>query len=337
MINTNDVVKLGVDTYKNRVEKFSQKEALRAMREALVVANGGSTKLTPKSLRGANGAAVFSIIEDILSLVVVDELQNDEFVNSVVDFRNLKTGDKNEFIVENSDLFTVSKLADGTQGLRRQRLGGTSKVSINTEVRGIKFYEELVRVMGGAIDFNTLIDRCVASMKHQILTDIYTLWNGVTDTDLGGTSYFPAAGAFDADVFFGVLDHVEAAANGKKATVIGTASAIRKLEGLEKSSKAQDDLYNLGYVGSYFARPVVAVPQKHKAGTSTFLTDSNVLTLIAGDEKPIKLVYEGDGLIIEGDRLGNADLTQDYLYAESYGIGLVVASGTGVGKYDMTE
>ncbi len=64
--------------------------------------------------------------------------------------------------------------------------------------------------------------------------------------------------------------------------------------------------------------------------------DDNVITVIAGDDKPIKVVYEGDPLIIAGNPLDNADLTQEYLYGEKYGIGLVLAGGnSGVGRYEV--
>ena len=78
------------------------------------------------------------------------------------------------------------------------------------------------------------------------------------------------------------------------------------------------------------------MPQRHKIGTSDFLYDDDVLTIIAGDDKPIKFVYEGDPLVIMGDPLKNADLTQEYFYAERYGLGIVLAGGNaGIGRYDM--
>ena len=59
-----------------------------------------------------------------------------------------------------------------------------------------------------------------------------------------------------------------------------------------------------------------------------------LLTIIAGDDKPIKFVYEGDPIMLTGDPLANADLTQEYVYAENYGIGIVLAGGNnGIGRY----
>jgi hypothetical protein len=47
-------------------------------------------------------------------------------------------------------------------------------------------------------------------------------------------------------------------------------------------------------------------------------------------------VYEGDPLVIMGDPLTNGDLTQEYLYGEKMGVGIVLAGrNTGIGRYQM--
>ena len=65
-----------------------------------------------------------------------------------------------------------------------------------------------------------------------------------------------------------------------------------------------------------------------------FVFDDNSLTIVAGDDKPIKFVYEGDSLISMSDPTDNADLTQEYFYATKYGLGIVLAGGNaGIGRY----
>jgi len=65
--------------------------------------------------------------------------------------------------------------------------------------------------------------------------------------------------------------------------------------------------------------------------------DDDVLTIIAGDDKPIKVVYEGNPIVLMGDPMQNADFTQEYLYGEKYGMGIILAGGnSGIGRYEMT-
>ena len=197
------------------------KSILELLRKALVEANGGSTTLNYKNIRDGKCSGLFTLIEEVLSRTVVEGLQGDEYFNALVDFRNVAEGDKNLFLVEDSNLFVVSDAADGTQGIRRQRLGGVSEVSIPTTLKVVKIYEELNRVLSGRVDFNEFINKVSESFRQKLLNDIYTLWSGATANDFGGVTYFPAAGAYDEEELLDLISHVEAAANGKPASIIG--------------------------------------------------------------------------------------------------------------------
>lgn len=338
MSEIKDIVKVAVDAYKGNVGKYSVNQSQELLQKALVEANGGSTVLDYKKIRDGKCNGLFTLIEEILSRTVVEGLQGDEFFNSLVDFRNVAEGDQNIFVVEDNNLFVVSEAADGTQGIRRQRLGGVSETSIPTTLKTVRIYEELNRVLSGRVDFNYFINKVSESFRQKMLNDIYTLWTGATATQFGGATYFPTAGSYDEDRLLDLISHVEAAAGGKPATIIGTKKAIRKLKASIVSDNSKDDLYNFGYYGKFYGTPVVAVPQRHKVGSTEFIMDDDIITIIAGDEKPIKVVYEGNPIVLMGDPMSNADFTQEYLYGEKYGLGIVLAGGnSGIGRYEMSE
>lgn len=332
----NNIVKLAVDNYKGRVEKYSAGESNETIRQALVEANGGSTVLNYKNIRDGKCPGLFSLLEEILSNTVVQGLLGDEYFNALCDFRNVAEGDQNLFLVNDNTLFVVSEAADGTQGIRRQRLGGATETAIPTTLKVVKIYEELNRVLAGRVDFNTFIDKVADSFRQKLLNDVHTLWAGATAEQLGGVTYYPAAGTYDEDDLLDLISHVEAAAGGKPATIVGTKKAIRNLKASIQSEGAKDDLYNLGYYGKFYGTPVVVTPQRHKVGTTEFVMEDDVLTIIAGDDKPIKVVYEGSPIVLMGNPMENADFTQEYLYGEKYGMGIVLAGGNaGVGRYEM--
>ena len=213
----------------------------------------------------------------------------DEYFNSLVDFRNVAEGDSPIFYVKDNDLFVVSEAADGTQGIRRQRLGGMSEATIPTTMKVVRIYEEMNRVLSGRVDFNTMINKVAESFNQKLLNDVYSLWIGATATQMGGTTYFPTAGAYSEDALLELISHVEAAAGGKTATIVGTKKALRNLKESIMSDDAKDDFHNMGYVGKFFGTPVVASPQRHKVGSTDFVLDDNMLTVIAGDDKPLKV------------------------------------------------
>lgn len=75
MAEMNDIVKLAVDTYKGNVEKYSTKESLDTLHNALVAANNGKTYLDYKDIRDGKCAGLFTLIEEVLSRTVVEGLQ----------------------------------------------------------------------------------------------------------------------------------------------------------------------------------------------------------------------------------------------------------------------
>ena len=337
MADMNDIVKLAVDTYHGTVEKYSAGQSQEALRKALVEANGGSSVLDYRKIRDGECKGLFTLVEQILSKTVVEGLQGDEFFNALVDFRNVAEGDQNVFLVDDSNLFVVAESADGTQGIRRQRLSGVTETSIPTSLKTVRIYEELNRVLSGRVDFNYMVNKVAESFRQQLLNDIYALWANATANDLGGVAFYPVAGSYSEDTLLETIAHVEAAAGGKPATLIGTKKALRALKESIQSDGAKDELHGMGYYGKFFGTPCVAVPQRHKVGTTEFIMDDDVITIIAGDDKPIKCVYEGDPIVIMGNPLDNADLTHEYLYGEKYGLGIVLAGGNaGIGRYEFT-
>lgn len=336
MADMHDIVKLAVDAYRGNVEKYSVAQSQDTLRQALIEANNGKTALDYRDIRDGKCNGLFTLLETILSVTVVEGLQGDEYFNSLVDFRNVAEGDSPVFYVEDNNLFVVAETADGTQGIRRQRLGGVSETTIPTTLKTVRIYEELNRVLSGRVDFNTMINKVAESFNQKLLNDIYTLWTGATATQMGGTTYFPTAGAFDEDALLDLISHVEAAAGGKTATIIGTKKALRSIKESIMSDGAKDEFHNVGYVGKFYGTPVVATPQRHKVGSTEFVLDDNILTIIAGDDKPLKVVYEGNPIVLMGDPMTNADFTQEYLYGVKYGTGIVLAgNNTGIGRYEI--
>ena len=289
MAEMKDIVKVAVDAYHGNVEQYSVGQSMELLHKALIDANGGSTTLNYKNIRDGKCSGLFTLIEEVLSRTVVEGLQGDEYFNALVDFRNVAEGDKNVFVVKDNVLFMVSDLADGTQGIQRQRISGVSEVSIPTSRKAIKIYEELDRVLAGRVDFNEFIDTVAKSFRQDLLEKIQALWDNASADDFGGTVYFPAAGTFDEDALLDVIAHTEAAAGGQKATILCTKKCARMLGTSLQADSAKEDIYNQGYVGKFYGTPVVVTPQRHKFGSTEFILPDNVFTVIAGDDKPVKV------------------------------------------------
>lgn len=75
MADYNKIVKLGLDAYHGNVQNYSMNEAMDTMRQALIEANGGSTKVNYKAIRDGKCVGLFTIIEEIISKTVIEGLQ----------------------------------------------------------------------------------------------------------------------------------------------------------------------------------------------------------------------------------------------------------------------
>ena len=79
MANYSDIVRLAVDAYHGKPEKYSVEQSMDVLRQALVEANNGSTSLNYRDIRDGKCNGVFTIVETILSKVIVEGFQGDEY------------------------------------------------------------------------------------------------------------------------------------------------------------------------------------------------------------------------------------------------------------------
>lgn len=333
----NELVRLALDAHNGTVQKYSVNEAQETLRQALIEANGGSTKLDYRALRDGKCTGVFSLVEEILRNTIPQGLEQNELFNALVEYHNIAEGDDMVFHVDSSDLFFVDPIAKGTQGIRRQRIADVKDVPVPMTVHGVRIYEELSRILAGRVDFNDLINKVDQSVQNQILNEVYAAWMAAT-TELGDTAYYTTtAGSYsDADLM-AMIQHVEAAAGGKQATLIGTKAALMPLATSGMAfDPVKNDLYNDGFIGRFYGTPTIAIPQRHKIGSTEFAYDDKTITIVAGDAKPIKFVQKGDPLIIPVDPSSNMDLTQEYFLAEEWGTAIAMAGNAGIGRYEFS-
>ena len=327
-----NLIKLAVDGYKGHVAgDYSVNDTQEALRKALVEANGGSTKLDIKAIRDGRCNGVFAIIEELVNVIHEEGLKGDEFFMNMVEDRNLSLGDTNKFHIERKCLFAVADIAEGTQGVRRQRIEAGQDITINTQLRAIKIYEELNRVLAGRIDFNKFVDLVGKSFTKQELDATYDAFVGMFKKL---KAPYTETGSFDEDKLLELIDHVEAS-TGETAVIVGTRKALRKIKTAVVSDSAKEEMYAMGHFGRFNGTKLVAVKQRHKSGTDDFILDDNVLYVFAGDTKPIKRVTEGDATMLMGTPMNNADMSQEFLMMKRTGIAVIFDRDFGV--YNLSE
>lgn len=319
-----DIAKLAVDVYKNQgeVTKFSRTEAMEVLRKELIEENGGSDKLTPKSFR--NNPQLFAILEEALDILVEEGIkgQFDTFVETVV----IEHGDAKVFTIEENRLFDVAIISDGNGDLRRDRLD-TGELTIKTHIMGVAVYEELSRLLAGRQDFAKLVDNVARSYENKIQNQIYdAVYNSYNQ--LGST--YAVSGTFSESKLDELIAHVEAA-TGMEAMILGTKSALAKINYGTESQKSLERKNDFGFYGNFHGTEMMAIKQAHKVGSNEFAIDNGFIMVVPkSPDKFVKLVMEGDSMIIEGDGSNRKDMQREYTFIKKAGIAVLSAAKYGI-------
>lgn len=324
-----DVLKIMIDAVKGNFGSYSKAESSEAIRNALIEANGGSKKIDIKTCY--RGSAVYSLIEELIPAIINEGFKDEDGIFALVDYRNVADGDEQDFVIEGNSLFVIADAAAGVKGVRRQRIDDTQTVAVKTSMKIARVYEELNRLLSGKVDFNTFVDRVAKSYKQHVLNDAYKALEAITKDTVGfDANYVVGSNASGAEAaLLTLVAHVEAA-TGKPARILGTKAALRKVPNAVMSDEAKSDLYNVGYFGKFNGTEMVCLKQVHKPGTSEFALNDNKVYVVAGDDKPIKVVNEGEGVLLEGDATANNDLTKEYVYGQPMGIGVACSEKMGI-------
>lgn len=336
MANATDIVKLAVDSYKgNTLGNYSTQETQETLRQALIDLNGGSTKLDYRALR--DNPKMFSIIEEIITRTTLEGLPETNPLYGFTELRNVALGDsyKFEIVNGNEEAFVVAQIAEGTQGIRRQRMTGRQTITPNVKLYGVKIYDELNRILAGRVDFNDMINKVSVGFQKKLNEDILT----ATRSAFAGLSTpYKQSGSFDVNKLLLLIDHVEAA-TGMTATIITSKQGARNIANVigitdtthnmgKDAASAREDAYNFGYYTHIGPNPVLAMNNAHAAGTNTLILDNDIYVVATAD-KFIKQITEGETLIINGDPYTNADLSQEYFCAQRWGLAVVMSSLAG--------
>jgi hypothetical protein len=320
----NEIAKLAIQVYRNTgdVTKYSRSEQMDVLRKELIEANGGSEKLTPKSFR--NNPQLFAILEEALDVLVEEGLkgQFDGFVETVV----IEHGDAKVFTIKENRLFDVALISDGNGDLRRDRLD-SGELTIKTHIYGVAVYEELSRLLAGRVDFAELVDNVAKSYENKIQNDIY---NAVYNSFNSLSATYGVSGSYSEAELDELIAHVEAS-TGMEAMILGTKTALSKIVHARESDSMLEKHNQFGFYGSFHGTEMMAIKQAHKVGSEEFAINPNFLLVVPkSPDKFVKLVVEGDSMIVEGDGTNRKDFQRDYTFIKKAGIAVLSASKFGI-------
>lgn len=271
-----------------------------------------------------NNIVMFEIMEEIVNVTISEDVLNSPFIDAFVEVKNRALGDMTAFYSEGG-LLSVASFAGNHWDTNRQAIDLGEEITLPKEWVYIHVYDELERFLLGIVTLEKLTDKVYKSINKYIQDRLYAQFQNVATAV---PAEFTANGNSEEAV--GKLcDLVQAAGGYSSLTIAGTKGALRKLAGIipdkmfansQKEAKA-----NTGSIGDWEGNKLMIIPQTLKSGTFELALNDNVLFIMGGDTKPIKLEYIGDTRS-DMDTTGKKynDMTVDFQIQTCLGIGLVL-------------
>lgn len=282
---------------------------------------------------------IFEIIEVMLDQTLPEGWKDNEFMNRFVETKRLDLGDKNEFIVEDNSLLTVSKFSGNHWDTIRERMDLGASYSVPTSWYEVHFYNDFERFMKNIDSFENMLDKARKSFLQSFQGAIYVAFAGLGDV---APDEFVGNGTLATDTeknqLLDLIDTVSAANGGVRPVIAGTASALRKLQGKIPDAwvaeSAKEERKMRGTVTAWEGFDLMAIPQVLKPGTFTAAVSNTQLVIFAGEARPIKFVYEGESRMKEvTSNTENMDQTLENQIQTKAGVAAIV--NTTVGAWNL--
>lgn len=317
-----DLQKLAIDAYNGVSKNYDKNDLQDAVRNAVAEACGGEWNYYKFK---KNAYDVFAVIAEIMPISMNASLAGR--FEQFADFIDTAMGDINHFKVEDEQIYPMFTAARGNGDIERQKLVNRS-FSVPTEMKMIKFYDELDRFMAGKMDFAKMTERTVDAMSNYVgLLISDTIMGSYTPV---GTP-FKSTGAFDATVLNGIIENVKAATGAERLQIWGTTTALSNIsDGFGRSDNEVEKANGVGYYGEFRGTDLFAFPQAYRPQSTTFAVNNSNVIILPANEKIVKVAFEGDALVDMKDGMSRNDLQPEILMGRRVG---AVAITVPEGKY----
>lgn len=330
--------KLLLDTAKGKTIKYSLAESDEAIRKHFFEVLGIEPTSNRKDIRKAlrrKSYDVYELIEETINEMLISGWGDNPFFKQFVDVKNLAAGDSNVFYVPDKSILTVSKFSGGHHDLLRQKLGVGESFNVHTDWYGIKIYQDFELYMAGRIDWAEYIRKLYEALDKKINDMLYGAFMGL---DQQVPAAYKMTGTITEATILEKAEMVEVA-TGHPVMIAGTRASLSKIAGLTNadmwSSEMKNERNTLGGLGTWNGIPLMRVPQAFEQNTRTFAyPDNKFYILPMTDNKPIKLVYEGDYEYVEDTQsTSRQDMTIEAEYMTKLGLATIIGLDFAVGQF----
>lgn len=319
-----------VRTEYSQFKPEEREEAIsKAFFEAIGMPNGFTNKREFKKAMRRNEVQVYEIIEEIVNGVINDFDANGALAERFTEERFLDLGDTNEFYLEGGDELEVVEYAGSHWDVARQRLSNFDSITVKPKDYIISVYEYMERVASGRADWGYLVNKvaeAIAKKKREVVHTTLVAGLNVQNAPFGYT------GSYQEREILSLVAHVEAG-NGFKPVLIGTKTALARLQGMTTEAYGNEKNAK-GFVSNWMGYECIELtnaldPAKAGLQGDQLQLPKDEIYVVSGAEKFIKVVNEGAEVSRERTPQQMADQSHELTVTLKFGVAAVYNSYVG--------
>ena len=184
--------------------------------------------------------------------------------------------------------------------------------------------------MAGRVDWANFVQKIYEAFDKKMNSMVYT---AVMNASVAPASDFQKSGDLDEAKVLELIENVQAA-TGEEVVILGSKSALAKLNGLVSinwiSDAMKEERHTTGRIGIWEGTRTVEIPQvladgSNNTAISKLVDTKTLLFMPVGDNKFVKVFDEGDAQVKEvSDGNTNMDKTIEYEYQQELGVATMV-------------
>lgn len=277
-----------------------------------------------------NKTTLFEIIEAIVDITISNDLIEIPFIYNFVEFKNRKLGDKTAWYSEGKTYLSVASFAGNHWDTNREALDAGEEFTLPKEWVYVHVYDELERFLLNISSLERLTDVIYKSFNKYIKERTYVQFQNVM-------SVVPAefsANGNSEEALGNLCDVIQAAGGYSNITIAGTKGALRKLGAIVPdkyfAESQREARVHTGTIGEWEGHKLMIIPQVLKPDTFELALNNDVVFILGGDVKPIKLEFIGDTRTQEvRDGRINNDMSLELQVQTCFGIGMMLPNAFG--------
>lgn len=294
------------------------------------------------------GRQYFDVIEEVTDWTVSTGLKENEWFNALVNYRNIKEGDKNLFVNEHEEvILSIARMGKRHHDSMLQRLPENTTYTVETDVYGAAVGADIDKYLIGQEDWTKLIDAItkafVVMIQELIFAEILA-----APKKLPAQAQFVGTGPLNTTTrkkFNKILQNVSVANDNADVVIMGTMVALQELENLVDvnwvADSQKEDKAKMGRLGNYGRYTLVEIPQRFARNdvTKDMYKDDTLWVFASGDNKMVDMVDVGETLIEEITDRGtaNSNIADIMKYEVQRELGVATKLGKYFGTYTITE